>query len=190
MKNNSFHFRSKSHEKAVRMVVPILRKYSFIVAPHGREVNAKLEGLLDRQDDRCSLMVRYRPDLIAAKQSWRACLCEVKASGLIEARAFRGLQEWNKGGDIAFIVSCPDPFNYAKAAWIDALQPEPDTVRVPRRFDFDQQYPAIQKLFPQSDIKPVSYNGSGSGTPYFPLPESLMRPLDKFIEEELLAGAI
>lgn len=189
MNSGTWHSRDKAHDAAVRVVVPRLRRYGFVVAPHGREENKELEGLLEQQDDRCSLMVRYRPDIIAAKREWRSCLCEVKASGLIEARAFRALQEWNKGGDVAFIVSCPEPYNNPVAAWIDALQPEPTTVIVPNRWDADSQYSAMQAMFPQSQIQRVAYSGRGSGTPYFPLPKELLYSLDAFIEDELVEDA-
>jgi hypothetical protein len=174
----------------------------FVVDHHGAEFADGLSELVQTQDDRCSLMLRYRPDLVCVKQQVRSLLCEVKGKEfnparyaapefIIEARSLKGLWEWNAGGRVA-MVACvaflPDGRQRVRATWADAIW-TPRTILVPERWDFADQWQSMKMMFPTAELKRVMYRPDrGSGTPYCMVPDGLLTDIDSFIGVELLGA--
>lgn len=201
----TFASRNGVHTRARAVIQPILETAGFVVDDHGAEFADGLSELVQTQDDRCSLMLRYRPDVVCVKQQVRAVLCEIKGTNFdpsaytapaftIEARALKALWEWNAGGRVA-MVACvafwPNGGHKARAVWADAI-PTPRKVWVPERWDFVEQMEAMGALFPNADLVPRMYRAAanGSGTPYVMVPDSLMTDLESFIGIELLGVPI
>jgi hypothetical protein len=201
----TFASRNGVHTRARAVIQPILETAGFVVDDHGAEFAGGLSELVQTQDDRCSLMLRYRPDVVCVKQQVRAVLCEIKGTNFdpsvyaapaftIEARALKALWEWNAGGRVA-MVACvafwPHGGYKARAVWADAI-PTPRKVWVPERWDFAEQMEAMGTLFPNANLVPRMYRASanGSGTPYVMVPDSLLTDLESFVGIELLGVPI
>lgn len=193
--------RTTMHDRARAVIQPILEAAGFIVDDHGAEFADGLSNLVQTQDDRCSLMLRYRPDMVCVKQHVRSVLCEIKGTKhdtsrykapafRIEARALKGLWEWNAGGRVAMIVCTAfrtDGLHKTRAVWADAIPP-PSEVIVPERWDVEDQMKAMGQMFPRAKLVRRMFRptGNGSGTPYIVIPDGLLTDLDSFIGIELL----
>lgn len=197
----TFNGRNDVHTRARAVIQPILEASGFVVDDHRAEFADGLSELVQKQDDRCSLMLRYRPDVVCVKQQVRAVLCEIKGTNFdpsaytapaftIEARALKALWEWNAGGSVA-MVACvafwPNGGHKARAVWADAI-PTPRKVWVPERWDFADQWQAMGEMFPQAERVRRRYTslGKGSGTPFVMVPDGLLTDLESFIGVELL----
>jgi len=151
-----------------------------------------------QQDDRCSIMLRFRPDIVSVAPGVRSVLCEVKSqpptdrvypSLIMEARSYLSTVEWNKGGVVAMVAyqrfEEDGRAAETRAAWITDI-PVPDKIMVPRRHDFEDQFGTMRELFPGVRLVPCDVTKSGSDTPYLFVPNSLFVPLSEFIDRELL----
>lgn len=78
----TFDNRTADHERACRMIGPIFEGRGFDMIPHGVEEQERLQSVLQQPglDDQCSLMVRFRPDIVAVKPYVQSLLCEVKST--------------------------------------------------------------------------------------------------------------
>jgi hypothetical protein len=201
--SGGFPLRDKLHRLSAEIIVPRFEAAGFRVEKHGIEFSDKLKDLLRAQDDRCSLMIRFRPDFACVAPKYRSVLCEIKGTqrrdgGLfIEARALKGMMEWNVGGTVALLaVTKFDPGKrledirlddalWTKAIWADRIT-VPGTVFVPRRFDFAKQLCSMPILFPDVECVPKPPPGrNASGTPYFVLDGIGLVELGDFIDREL-----
>lgn len=191
----SFENRTAKHERACRMLKPIFEGRGFDMIPHGVEEQKRLQSVLQQSglDDQCSLMVRFRPDIVAVKPYVQSLLCEVKSTDnaetrdlyTIEARAYRAMMFWGELGHVVMVTMCDPENDYAAACWAQTIC-EPRTVFVPRRFDAEQQFAAMGEMFPDAAIKYVEHK-RGSGTPYvFVSRRAFMLTLEEFIDQELL----
>ncbi len=199
-----FDDRNDVHARARAVVQPVMETAGFTVDDHGAEFADRLSELVQTQDDRCSLMLRYRPDTVCVCPRVRSVLCEIKGTDFdaarfyaprffIEARALKALWEWNVGGRVAMLARAafwPDGSYVIKALWADDI-PMPREIVVPERpWDFDDQWAAMGELFPDARRVKARYIPSKkrSGTPYAVIPDPLLRPLDSFIQTELLGA--
>lgn len=194
-----FARRNSGHETAREFVTARLKSFGFEVLDHGAEFADGLSELVQKQDDRCSLMIRYRPDMIGILPGVVAVLCEVKGpppkrvppdSICIEARAYRGLVEWNVGGRVAMLVyvhTTTTGKQFAGASWLSNVPP-PSTVFVPRRSDHAMQRTSMAGMFPSATLVDTAYKpGPGmSGTPFIRVPMGCFCALDTFVRRELL----
>jgi len=187
--------RNEDHRRACRMIKPIFEGRGFDMIPHGVEEQERLKNVLQQPglDDQCSLMVRFRPDIVAVKPYVQSLLCEVKStknsaqykSFIIEARAYRAMKFWGELGHVVMVTMCDIVLNTAWACWAQTIC-DPRTVLVPRRFDAEQQFAAMGEMFPDASIQYVD-NTRGSGTPYVHVPRmAFMLSLEEFIDQELL----
>lgn len=160
---------------------------------HGVELSEELARLLGQQDDGLSLMLRYRPDLVAVLPGTHSVLCEAKSCGRtwvddfsLEARAFRGYQRWAKSGNKVMILRHTRDDDILTAGWLNCSF-EPGLVLVPRRDcrNWEQDELTIRALFPRSTVRTKDYT-TGSGTPYFWMPSAGFMPLDVFAMTELV----
>lgn len=197
----TFTRRNDVHTRARDVIQPKLEAAGFTVYDHGAEFADGLSALVQTQDDRCSLMLRYRPDVVCVKPRVRAVLCEIKGTKFdpsryrapafhIEARALKALWEWNAGGRVAMIACtafCDDGLHKTRAVWADAI-PAPSEVIVPERWDVEDQMQAMGQLFPRAKLVRRAWRrtGNGSGTPYVMIPDGLLTDIDSFIGIELL----
>lgn len=194
-----FDARNAGHETAREFVTRRMQSFGFEVFEHGAEFAEGLSELVQKQDDRCSLMIRYRPDMIGVLPGVVAVLCEVKGPGAkvkppdticIEARAYLGLVEWNTGGRVAMLVyvhTTSEGKQFAGASWLNNIHP-PSTVFVPRRPDHAAQRSAMESMFPSATLVDTQYKpGPGmSGTPFIRVPIAAFCSLDIFIRRDLL----
>ena len=191
----TFDNRTADHERACRMIGPIFEGRGFDMIPHGVEEQERLQSVLQQPglDDQCSLMVRFRPDIVAVKPYVQSLLCEVKStknsaqynSFIVEARAYRAMKFWGELGHVVMVTMCDIVLNTAWACWADSIC-EPRRILVPRRFDAEQQHTAMKEMFPDATIEYVDHN-RGSGTPYVHVSRrAFMLSLEEFIDQELL----
>ena len=186
---STFDERQRWHELATRHVAGVLGEFGFEIMDHGAEFADGLAELVRKQDDRCSLMLRFRPDLVTVLPTVRSLLVEIKSelpgkpqrdSWIMEAKAYAALREWNVGGNVAALVHCrPKPEGHVLAGWLTDVPP-PHEVVLPQRADAEDQRRVIAKLFPGAAVKPCR-STAGSNTPFVCIPYSIMRPLREFI---------
>lgn len=194
----NFYARDKWHEKAcVEHILPILNERGFETFPHGIEIRNDIKDRI-KTDDRCSLMMRFRPDIYTIIPKVRSVLCEVKSKPprfnnkyaetfTWEARSYLALREWNKGGENVAMLAMHD-FNTGNnmATWFDDIS-SPDTIFIPQRWDCDEQCAVMDSLFPHARKKFVEYHVNHmSGTPFISVYLSDLHDLDDFIDVELL----
>lgn len=196
-----FDRRNQWHERAREIISGVFAERGFEQYAHGAELAEEMQEALRATDDRCSLMLRFRPDMVTIVPRHRSFLCEVKGypprhlrrrdEYCIEARAFRGMQEWDEGGPVVVLAvhvfRSDGTDGHTGAAWARSL-PEPPTIMVPRRWDFEEQMEAMGELFPLATLRPCRPPppNLGSGTPFIFVPRTALRPLDEFIDRELL----
>ncbi len=189
----SFAQRQRWHEMAARHVARVFSEFGFEVMDHGAEFADDLSKLVRKQDDRCSLMLRFRPDFVTVLPSVRSLLVEIKCempgkplrdTWIMEARAFAALREWNVGGNVAALAHCrPKPNGHVIAGWLTDVPP-PREVMMPPRPNAEKQKRIISGLFPGASIKQCKTT-FGSDTPFVCIPNSIMLPLREFIESAI-----
>lgn len=198
---SSYYDRNHWHELARPIVAAQFHERGFLTFDHGAEFAEGLSPEVRKQDDRCSLMLRFRPDIITVLPECRSALCEIKATppdkkwdtyhtALIEARSYMALREWNVGGNVALLAFHVFPENYRQysgetfATWLSDV-PEPKSVTVYRRHDFERQCRDMQMLLPHARIEVRDWRG-GSGTPSIHIPKRCLKPLGEFIDADII----
>jgi hypothetical protein len=191
-----FDRRNYWHGHGLRIVSGMLNTSGFETYEHGIEFSDELKARVQLQDDRCSIMLRFRPDIAAVSAGNRSVLCEVKCPPpkdrwpdmfSLEARALLALQEWNAGGNvamIAYVLLNPCVGARVGAAWLTDL-PDIGCIRVPRRDDWERQLKAMGTLFPDRKSVVVKHSTGSSGTPYVMVPRSIFRRFDCFVDDLL-----
>lgn len=192
---SGFHRRNQWHDRAVEKIVPILTDRGFAVIEHGIEVCKEAKDIIS-EDDRCSLMMRFRPDIFTVVPAHRSFLCEVKSkpekrdnryprSFTWEARSYLALKEWNRGGNVAMLALHDFNSGVSYGTWLEDLS-APACVFVPRdRWDVEEQKIAMRRFFPNTSLRSISVNG-GAGTPFITPSLDEMMELERFIDTELL----
>lgn len=184
--------RNRKHDIALSAIEVEVGKHGFTTHPHGIEENGDTHDFLDGEDNEMSRMLRWKPDRLC-KRNGNSMLLEAKSamakgiargSIIIEARAYDSLCSWGKSTGRLLVAWCvldkyeaPDGRFYA--AWVDEL-PQPRAVIIPERFDFAEQYAAMEKIFPEAVLQPRAHNG-GSGTPYVEIPLWTLRTLNSVL---------
>lgn len=181
----TFADRNAMHEAAKAKVRAEFEGLGFEVFEDGIELNPELAEAMREQDDRCSLMLRYRPDYANVFRGGVSVLCEVKHGWKMEARAYRAVKEWNAGGNVAMVVVAGNGDEVPRASFVTDV-PEPVQVIVPRRHDFEAQWEAMQRKFPGAELVAIEKPRRGSGTPFVNLARRHFLPLRQFIFEKLL----
>lgn len=185
----SFKDRSNHHDS---IGIPAVRadwgRYSFITCRAGNEMDdPAVRTFLYGQNDRLSLMLRYRPDTIMGLPPSKTILVEVKTtqrpgSWAIEFDAWRALSYWNQyspSAIVAFVCTDGAPKGYCFST---AIQPR--SVKVPMRSGSAEWLSRVASEFPKIRFS-TEERMFGSGTPYFVFrdvgPDATAKPLDQFI---------
>lgn len=103
MGDMSFAERIRQHdENAYPLVRDALARYGFALHCFGIELNLELQKILQKQTDKTSKMLRYRPDFIAVCPGKKSILLEIKSENKnspnfsIEYDAWDAAKIWNK----------------------------------------------------------------------------------------------
>ena len=198
------------HEKARPIVSAVFADRGFTVFDHGAEFAPGLSEEVRKQDDRCSLMLRFRPDMVTIRPYYRSLLCEIKSEpegrdwqayreALMEARSWKSLCEWNAGeSNVAMLAYHSFNIGQSFGMWLSDL-PKPQMVMVYRHGpecrrnvrcrkpeeDFAEQLEAMGKLLPGIERRVFDHKW-GSGTPSIKVPKQYMVPLGEFIDCDVL----
>ena len=182
----TFSDRDADHQWACNEVRRILHGWGYETFLHGIEQTKELAQALQKQDDTCSLMVRFRPDLVSVMPTVVSFLCEIKAPGIrserfsMEARAYAGLVEWNRRGRLALLLyaqrTAYQTLGEVVGCWVSEVD-KPETVWVPRRPDWKAQWDAMGKIFPGVRRQECRHNPRSSGTPFVVLSPDMFDPL-------------
>lgn len=171
MKPNSFHNRLTISKKAVDILMKRSKYYGFVVVKDmGIEFDDKEIYLeLSKRKDRTSIMLRHKPDKMVFTEE-ETILLQVKGSDeveydyfFVEIDSYMGAMEWNKTyrhTAFAFIINLIEEIKFI---WADEVVF--DTIFIPKRFDWKDQWNRLKELFPNKTLKIVP-RGGGSGTPY------------------------
>lgn len=139
--------------------------------PMGVEFDDKvIHAELVKRNDRTSIMLRHRPDILAFMKH-DAILLQVKGRRrnivdrfFVEVDSWRGAMEWNRSYRHVAFVFIDVTARKIYFSWADQLIF--DVINVPKRFDHAMQYERMVTLFPDKTVKLIPHS-SGSGTPYF-----------------------
>lgn len=188
--------RKKRHDGiAIPMVAKIFGNYGFTGFTIGTENDSKeLSELLQTQSDPTSIMLRFRPDQIFVRPMLRSVLVEVKSEEgkypnyAIEMDSHVAAHLWNQQSDHVVYVFVDTLKQTCRAIWAHEL-PDPHTIYVPLRWDFDKQEHRIQTEWPGAEIKAIPWNKDiSSGKPFMVISKkhAALRDLEQFIKSEII----
>ncbi len=127
----SFAERIRQHdEKAYPLVRDALARYGFTLHRFGIELNLELQKILQKQTDKTSKMLRYRPDFIAVCPGKKSILLEIKSENKnspnfsIEYDAWEAAKIWNKHTKNILYLFVDLAENNILASWPENLDPE------------------------------------------------------------------
>ena len=196
---SSFAQRSSFHDgDASTRIAAIFQKHGWNISVIGQESDTKkLSSSLKEKNDQTSLMLRYRPDKVATRPGFNTIFVEIKTAittsenYAIEFRSWEFTSLWNPSGEnVCYVFLDSNQENIPLACWGKDIPP-PRRVRVPGRWDQNEQIKRIFKRLPPDEqthrpnvsIEVCNYYGVGSGTAFFLLPKTsnFLIPLPEFL---------
>jgi hypothetical protein len=185
-------------KKAVPMVVEVLDRYGIEAQTIGTETdNAALRELLRDRTDATSLMLRFRPDKVTVPPIGAPLMLEVKSKGeryenfAVEVNSYLAALLHQESGVAVWYAFVEVHTARMFACWLPDI-PEPWRIDIPKRPDWEEGYRRVRERFPCARTRFLHYvPGWMSGTPQFLIPKAsrFLRPLEQFIEEEILGKA-
>lgn len=181
----NFARRNSVHDMALENTIETFERYGIDAISTGIEEDIPVKEMVQRgrKDDRCSLMLRYRPDLAIEIPSGPTLMCEVKASWFMEARSYWGMAAWDCGRNVVMTVVRDRHDGVMYANWLQRIRI--DEILIPDHHRWSaSESEAIRRLFPNTPQRQLS-GIRGSGAPFIMLSRDDYLPLQSFIEMEL-----
>jgi hypothetical protein len=197
----SFAARASQHDKdAIPVVVSAFESVGFACYDLGTETDSdELHQALMSQYDETSIMLRFRPDRVFIRRGYRSVLCEIKSESqgypnfAMEADSYQAAHKWDADCErvmYAFVDLSQEQARMV-CCWVGDI-PLPSQIRVPRRWDFEQQTERMRMAYPGADVIPARYvPGKQSGTPYFLIRKfsPYLKPFGQFMNSLIGVGS-